>query len=545
MDRRTFLAGSAVLATTLGCALAGCTSGDGYTTSVGTPVNDSVSASVATASASAQAASERTASGSQIVAASAYDAHDYLPWTAASPLSWSANRHVTEALYEIDLHSYDVYAALASGDPEQLSDTVYRIRLRDGACFSDGTAVTGVDVASSFHRLVAAESPLAPLLACIEGMTALEDTEEGEGVDVTLAFDTPYLKERLSLVRVVPASASDDVLSSMPVGSGPWMYRSVSDASLVFAPSPCYNGPYPTIEKSMVWEVVKDDGERIDEIEDDAVQVMESMPPSKISSLTSASVATANLPGMSAPMLVFNTKKKPFDDYRVRQAFFYAIDTDTMVRDTMKGYAQAASCLLPTTHANYHKAGTVYTHDVEHARALLAEAGVAELSVTLDTTDNSWITALSSQIASDLETAGVTVSVQAQKTASLYAYRTDVAYPSFDVALVPGDASLFGNDADVFLEWWYGGNIWTSRRSQWADSDEAGELRDLIEQARTASDADRQSLLNACFDLIAEQVPIYPLLHRRTITAYRPNELDGYVPIAASGLDFIGVTSLV
>ena len=36
---------------------------------------------------------------------------------------------------------------------------------------------------------------------------------------------------------------------------------------------------------------------------------------------------------------MFNTLKKPFDDKRVRQAFYYAVDVDKLISNAMAGHA--------------------------------------------------------------------------------------------------------------------------------------------------------------------------------------------------------------
>ena len=65
------------------------------------------------------------------------------------------------------------------------------------------------------------------------------------------------------------------------------------------------------------------------------------------------------------------------------------------------------------------------------------------------------------------------------------------------------------------MTWWYGDNVWTQGRSCWKDTEEWTTLQDLLQQAREATGDDQQNLWNQCFDLLAEQVPLYPLFHRR------------------------------
>jgi peptide/nickel transport system substrate-binding protein len=115
----------------------------------------------------------------------------------------------------------------------------------------------------------------------------------------------------------------------------------------------------------------------------------------------------------------------------------------------------------------------------------------------------------------------------------------------FEVVLTSGDPTHFGNDADLLLHWWYGNNVWTQARTCWDQSAEFKELAQILTKSRSTSDEnEQQNLWNQAYDIVAEQVPLYPLFHSDVLTAYREDELDGYDPISAMGLDFLGATPL-
>ena len=210
----------------------------------------------------------------------------------------------------------------------------------------------------------------------------------------------------------------------------------------------------------------------------------------------------------------------------------------------MSGLAAKATSFLPENHANYHRASTVFDHDTDKAKSLLAEAGVTNLSLTLDTTDHPWITALSAQVKNDLEATGVLkVDIQSQASSSLYANRTDTDNPEFDVVMAPGDPSVFGNDPDLLMNWWYGDNTWTKKRTQWGGSESYEKLHSLMQQAVESDGSTQQTLWNQCFDLIAEQVPLYPLFHRQMLTGYYADRIADYKPIGTTGLNFIGAAT--
>ena len=54
--------------------------------------------------------------------------------------------------------------------------------------------------------------------------------------------------------------------------------------------------------------------------------------------------------------------------------------------------------------------------------------------------------------------------------------------------------------------------------------------------------ADQQGIWNQCFDILAEQVPLYPLFHRELATGYQTDKIAGFEPIATTGLVFLGAS---
>jgi peptide/nickel transport system substrate-binding protein len=73
--------------------------------------------------------------------------------------------------------------------------------------------------------------------------------------------------------------------------------------------------------------------------------------------------------------LAFNTRNKPFDDKRVRQAFAYALDKKFIVKVLYGGYAQRSLGPIHPGSVFAPKDVNAYTLDLEKARALLDEAG--------------------------------------------------------------------------------------------------------------------------------------------------------------------------
>lgn len=83
-------------------------------------------------------------------------------------------------------------------------------------------------------------------------------------------------------------------------------------------------------------------------------------------------------PEMLSQFYVFNTKQKPFDNVKVRQAINYAIDREKLVDNVLQGQAIGASIygITPNTFNGYDiKKIKGYNLDIKKAKALLAESG--------------------------------------------------------------------------------------------------------------------------------------------------------------------------
>ena len=538
LTRRAFVAGTAALAAGGALTLVGCSVEQPIEPAPADPADDNAP----TEPVAAQSGVART-----LTAAVAYEGSDPNPIGTSSGVFLAAGWHVFEGLYELNMHTYRAECGLAADAPVQIDDLEYEVTLREDTVFSDGSPLTSADVVNAFERN--GESDLYG--AFLSFITAVSSPDERT---VRFKLNAPMgsvLQERLALVRVFPATITDEELASKPVGSGPWCYETINAADggrISFTANHRYTGPWPATCERMEWSVLLDDTRRTDELIDKDVMVMEAAPVVRAEELADAGATVEWVPGFNLPFLMFNCEKPPFDDVRVRQALLYAIDVDSLIGTYMAGHARAATSLLPDYFRHYHRAATVYSYDPEKARKLLAEAGVDELALTLRANDN-WVSTLAPAIAEDWKAVGVTAEVVLLDTTALFADLSTEPEPGtllpFDVVLSPGDPSCFGNDADLIISWWYGDNVWTRARSRWATTPAFAEMAELLAEARSkTSEDEQQPLWNQCFDIIAAEVPLYPLFHRETATAWWTAQLDDYDPISATGLNFLGTTPM-
>lgn len=527
--RRTFLkiVGATSLAAGFSASLGACASKDGATST----------------GASAAAGSEKK--DGTITAAISYElgTNGYDPLTTTAALTVAANWHTLEGLTEIDPATRETYPALAKTLPKADSTSV-DIALRDGAVFHDGSPVTADDVVFSFERVLdpANKSLYRSFIPFIDKVTKKDD----KTVTITLKNATGLLADRLAVVKIVPKAAvtkDKKAFDAMPIGSGPYKMtdNGATSKQLVFERFDKYTGSRPAKAKAMVWQIIPDPATRTNAIQSKSVQAIDSVPYLSIDQVkTSATVESVQGFGLLFAMFN-NSANNPFANVKNRQAFLYGIDMDKVIKTAMLDQAAAASSFLQESHPKYQRAKTVYRYDAAKAKALFAETGLTKLRLLC--TDHDWVKKCTPIIQESLRGLGLTVEFTETKSADVY-NRIDGKPDAYDVVIAPGDPSVFGNDPDLLMRWWYAGDTWTDSRMHWKGTPAYTELQKLLDEGLKATGTDAQKeTWGKAFDLISEQVPLYPLFHRKAPSAWDAGSLVGFRPLAVTGLSFVGVAS--
>ena len=101
------------------------------------------------------------------------------------------------------------------------------------------------------------------------------------------------------------------------------------------------------------------------------------MPPAEAARLEAdPNISIVTTPGLRTIYLFFNVTEEPFTDARVRQAVNYAVDVEGIVNALFEGAARVSDAPFAPPIFGY-SAQAPYARDVEKAKALLEEAGVA------------------------------------------------------------------------------------------------------------------------------------------------------------------------
>lgn len=469
----------------------------------------------------------------------------YDPMTTTAALTVAANWHTFEGLYEIErTDPTKAYAALAADDkPKKIDEKTYEVTLRDKAAFSDGSKVTADDVVYSYERVMDPKNN--SLYSQFSGFVIDSITKKDDST-VVVKLKFPFeelLANRLATFKIVPKAIVEKdqkKFDSNPVGTGPWkMTDNGSGGSLKFEKNEHYNGPRPAKAAKMVWNIMPDPDARTNALTSGSVQAVDSLPYTKIPNVKSSGFEQASQQGFSLAFVMFNCSAgNPFNNVKNRQAVLYAMDVAKACKAGLSGQATPATSFVQDGHPAYREAKTVYDRDLEKAKSLFKETGLKKFRVL--GTDHDWMKAIENILVDSLKEAGVAVEFDQKQSADVYNEITGKP-ESFDVLLAPGDPSVFGADADLLMRWWYAGDVWVDARMHWKGQPSYDKFTQALEKAAQAVGDEQLDGWHECFDILAENVPLYPLFHRKTPTAWDGKSLVGFKPISLTGLDFLDV----
>lgn len=456
------------------------------------------------------------------------------PTQTASAFCMAANNHIYEGLLDTDPVSREPYAALATQVPADPNATSWKFTLRAGATFHDGKPVTADDVVFVFDRIL---DPKTQTLAKGFFASWLKEVRkiDAQNVEMVLKFPFPDGISRLTLAKIMPKHVFsqpggwEDAIKGKAIGSGP--YRQTAHhpkSNTTFEAYPDYNGPRKAAFKKMNWLTIVDAAPRVARISGASAgaQISDNIPYANIGQLESGGLTVAGGAGMNNLFLMFNTRHKPFDDLRVRQALHYAVDTGKMIEVALKGHGKPASSFLNEANPSYRRAKTVYDYDPDKAKALLKEAGVSGLEIEILAVNVSWIVDCLPTIKSSWDAIGVKTTLNPQETTAVFTKMDQKQ--DFQVVAAASNPNQFGLDADLIMHYNYGPeNLWM-QYTRWADNSVAKALFKDMDQATQEPDTEKKkTMVQDYIDVVAEQAVLYPVVHNELMTAWNPKQLTG------------------
>ncbi|WP_186627784.1 ABC transporter substrate-binding protein [Rhodococcus sp. BP22] len=280
------------------------------------------------------------------------------------------------ALYDLLLR-YDQDAGeyvpqLAESITANEDNTVWTVKLRDGATFSDGTPVDASAVTWSIERYLEKKGTHTQVWTA-----SVEKTQATDDSTVTFTLKRPWREFPALLTSgpgmvVAPSSMAGGEFA--PIGAGPFtLERFASQEELVLTARADYWGGKPYLD-SVRFPAIVNETTRLESVQSDNVQIAYLRNPENVHKAEEAglpgAVYTAN---MSGTVIINNREGRPGADERVRRALVAAYSPDLFNQRVQSDSGVASSDMFaPQSQWHSDVSGTGY--DPDTARSLLAEA---------------------------------------------------------------------------------------------------------------------------------------------------------------------------
>ena len=300
----------------------------------------------------------------------------------------------------------------------QLSPTLWRMKLRPGVKFHDGTPFNADDVVFSINRAANAASPFRTYAVSMGTPRRIDDLT----VEFALKEFDPIFLQHATLIYIMSKPWSEKHNAALPLdfknkddkytnlnanGTGPYMVVSRQpDSRTVFKRNPNYWAKFEGNVQEVIYSPIKNDATRtaallsgeVDFVLDPVPQDLPRLggtPGIKVVNGVENRAVFIGMDQARDELLYSSVKgKNPFKDVRVRRAMYQAIDIETMRRQLMRGESLPTGSVTPSPLGDFNdpQLEARLPFDLAKAKALMVEAGYPDgFEVQMNCPNNRYI----------------------------------------------------------------------------------------------------------------------------------------------------------
>ncbi len=491
------------------------------------------------------------------------------------------SEQIRDTIYEPLLtqdENFEIVPVLAE-EYEQIDDTTWEFKLREGVTFHDGSEFNAEVVKANIERVkdIAKASPRSFLLDMVSEVNIIDDytvelvTEypfaplannltHGAGKMISKdLIDADYQQaldeagSDLSLdeyyeLRDAGGSEHEDVaneisayvgqlVESEPVGTNYFKFDSRSPGEQT---SVVRNDDYwgdTALLDGVTFKVVSEPGSRIAELESGSSDAILATLSSNIERVDSnEDVTLLRNDSVSIDYIGFNTEKEPFNDPKVRQAITHAFDSEAVLEGVYNGSGTPAEAPLAPGVLGYSEDLEGLDYNMERAQELLNEAGVEDLTINLMVNDdNPERVDVALWLQESLSTLGITVNVEQVEWG---AYLAATGEGEHDMYIL-GWSNSTGDPDNGISPLFHSDNIGdTGNRSFYNNP----ELDSILDEARQSTEeSEREQLYMDAQQILVDEAPAIFIRHGENLNAHG-NHVEGFEGDAYNIFDFRGTS---
>ncbi|MBQ1074257.1 hypothetical protein KBX06_13955 [Micromonospora sp. C31] len=527
-----------VLAVGVVAALAaGCGGGEPPSKNSGSSSNDGLSGNVRLEDESQPAGTPK--SGGRLRVMIRLDANELDPHRMSETSAFVINEQVYESL--VQSYRGEIKPAIAESWTQSGDGLTLTFKLRDNAVFHSGRKVTAADVKYSIERI---QDPAtrAPRARSYEGITSVTALDE-RTVEMKLAKPNAAI---LTLLSTAASSVVDRTVAeagglngSVDGGSGPFKIASrVAGQAIKLDKHAQYWEPGVPYLDGMDFTFNPDDNARAAAVRSGTVDFLWRPAPEFIDALKSdEKLKWYGGSGSLSLHLRLNTSKAPYDNVKVRQAIYLALDRQEILNVANSGFGTPLNAgYLPPDRFGALKEPVYGKPDIEKAKALLAEAGYPDgFETKLLVIATSAFQVRSAEVEQQqlakigikvtIESVEATIADTKTKSADFDMYQSGFGLTydpdeRFTASFLPGGGLNYGNWVDKEYE-----SLVVQARSE-MDRDKRAALYQQAEKILAERGPVAMTFLNADFDVVQKDVMGYRGDPTPTYRFYRHLWLD-------------------
>jgi peptide/nickel transport system substrate-binding protein len=342
-----------------------------------------------------------SAAGKDFVIGYIGDATSLNPVIATDGQSYIAEWPIFDSLVELD-EKLGVKPLLAESWEVSRDGLTYTFKLKKGVKWHDGKPFTAKDVAFTFYSVLDPKvtTPHRGYFDALVGfpeLTNKDNPKKPEELaqkpievidDHTIRFRLRYPYGAFLAVLVNPRAGiiPEHILRGQdlntaeynrkPIGTGPFKFVEWKRGErIVLEANPDYHAGRPALDR-LIYRVIPDTVVLLQELRAGGVDFIERPPLTEVGRLKQTpGLKVLTTDNTSYTYFGFRQDIAPFDDIRVRRAFYHAIDIPAIVREVLQGYGTVSNGQFPPGSWAFDPSVKPYAYDPNRAKALLAEAG--------------------------------------------------------------------------------------------------------------------------------------------------------------------------
>jgi peptide/nickel transport system substrate-binding protein len=451
--------------------------------------------------------------------------------------------HATAAMYtgltDIDVQGNIVPGIAESWEPDK-ELKVWTFRLRKGVLFHNGREVDAEAVKLNLERIK------NPAIGGDWERGAIDTISSAEVLDrytVRIHTSVPDVSLPTNVMhyptRLIAPDAFDTT-AEQPIGTGPFKFVSWTrnnEAKMVrfenYWETDAEGNSLPYLSE-IIGKPKREDSVRLTALRTGQVQLIDSMAQADVERFKQSYGNKYDLWPWhyGGNFVVFNFRRGPFQDKRLRLAAAHAIDREAIHQAVYYGQGDMLNQPYPKGNPWHLEGIRSLEYDPDKAKSLLKEARAVGTEVKILCNANNTILRETAQVVQDLwATVGFKVAVDLLDTVPWRTARSEGTHP----AAIQGNTFRYDPD-DYFSRNLHSKSDYSNVLSGWQNA----KYDSLVEEAkRTLDSARRKELYTEAWNIVNAELPFF-YLHEVVYIAATDKKLQGYQPSKTGALQYQG-----